>query len=203
MILKGMNHSTRPTIVCGCQRSGTLLASHVLADFYEGHYVDEFEFIPIEEGIKAVNKLVKKGFNNLIVHCPVALRCWEEIYHKVPNVRFVGVRRNKEDVLKSMRRIKWLLNDNKDNYDEFLNSHYEEMISYWEDLKEIVPSEDWREIQYEDLQDHPFFIDKKERKNFHVKQWQVGDPRSPRYWDDDRKLTEIELKKRGSYKINE
>lgn len=199
--MKGMNLSIRPTLVCGCQRSGTLLTSQILADFYQGEYIDEFEFIPIRNGIDNVRKLREKGFENLIIHCPVALKFWKEIYENTPDIRFVFVRRNKQDVLNSMRRIKWLYNDHKDDYEEFLNSHYEKMLEHWEDLKNEVSFADWREINYEDLKDHPFFVSKDERKDFHVKQWRKGEPRSPRYWDDDAKLTQIEVEKRGSIKI--
>ena len=60
----------RPTIVVGCQRSGTLLATHIINDLLDGIYVDEAEFCPFNTGIKLINELSAKGLNNTVVHCP-------------------------------------------------------------------------------------------------------------------------------------
>ena len=185
-----MSLSTRPTFVVGCQRSGTLITSRILSEYFGADHIDELDFLPTKNGILIINKLIELGKTNLIIHCPAALKKWDEIYERIPNVRFVGVKRNTADVIASMKRIKWLQEDHKDNWEEFLEQHVKRMSNLWTDLKTTLPTEDWREVEYESLQDHPLFVSKEERKNFFVKQWRTDKKEGPRYYQEDIKWVE-------------
>ena len=188
MAKEGMSQSIRPTLVVGCQRSGTLITSKILADYLEADHIDEFEFLPVGRGINLINKLLDVGRTNLVIHCPAALTAWRPIYDEIPNIRFVGVKRNPTDILESMKRIKWLQEDHKDDWEEFLQEQVKFMNNLWQNLKQTMPTGDWREIEYENLQDHPLFIKKENRKDFFVKQWNLTDKEGPPYWTKDLKV---------------
>ena len=175
----------RPTIVVGCQRSGTLLATHIINDLLEGIYIDEAEFYPFNVGIKLINEISAKGLKNTVVHCPCALDCWQKLHSVIPNVRWVGVTRNKEDILASMKRIQWVKEDHEDDWEEYLDWRIEDMKQKWEDLKQTISPEDWRELKYEDMKSHPFYVSKEKRKDFYVKQWKEGEPAGPKYWNSN------------------
>ena len=185
-----MSQSIRPTLVVGCQRSGTLITSKILADYLDADHIDEFEFLPIGRGINPINKLLDVGRTNLVIHCPAALTGWKPIYEAIPNIRFVGVKRNPTDILESMKPIKWLEKEDKDEWEEFLNQQIKTMNDLWQELKQTMPEDNWREIEYESLQDHPLFIKKENRKDFFVKQWNLTDREGPRYWKEDIKWVE-------------
>ena len=180
-----MSQLTRPTVVVGCQRSGTLITSKILAEYLGADHIDEFEFLPVWKGIELINQLLDAGRTNLVIHCPVALKCWEDIYTQIPSVRFVGVKRDPTDILESMKRIRWLKDDHRDDWEEFLQEQIKLMDNLWQNLKQTMPADDWREIEYESLQDHPLFIKKEDRKDFFVKQWNLTEKEGPRYWKED------------------
>ena len=180
-------------MVVGCQRSGTMIASKILAEYFEADWLDEFDVLPTVRGAWRLQKLFDNGITNLVVQCPVALKDWERFYSYVPNIKFVFIHRNKEDILNSMRRIEWLKDDHPDDWEEFMSNQVDEMRDRWEDLKERVPQEFWRELQYEDFKEHPLFIPKEERTNFTVKQWERNKPCQNLKWTTDHGCTKKNL----------
>ena len=184
-------------LVVGCQRSGTMLASKIFADYFDAHWLDEFDVLPLKRGAWGLEALYRGGLTNLVVQCPCAIQYWELFYTAVPNIKFVFIHRDKEDILNSMKRIEWLKDDHPNDWEEFLSKHIDNMYLYWEHLKERVPEEFWKEMHYNDFKDHPFFIPKEERTNFTVKQWNKDEPCDFKTWSKETECLTQELKKRN------
>ena len=100
-----------PFIVTGCQRSGTIITAQILANDYKCTVVDEFGFPPVPRSFEKVNAMIEKGVTNIVIQCPNALHNPIEIFHAIPDLHWIGVVRKKEDILKSMKRVKWRMED--------------------------------------------------------------------------------------------
>lgn len=186
----------RTLLIVGCQRSGTMIASKMLADYFGSYHLDEFDILPTKKGAWYLAELCNRGYTNLVVQAPIALKDWQLFYTAVPNIKFVCIKRDKEDIINSMRRIEWLKEDHPDDWEEFMDKQVDLMYGLWEDLKERVPSTDWAELEYDELKTHPFFIPKEERANFTVKQWKKDEPCDHLTWPSDHVCTEDTIKKR-------
>lgn len=186
-----------PIIVTGCQRSGTTFFSNALADALGLPLMDEFDFLPENNGLEKLKMLIAMGEGGIVIQAPFALKVYGEILKDVPDAHFVYLSRNDNDVLNSLKRILWCRSDfDKDQEEEwevFLWSHIQYMKTLWEKLKTILPKNQWDEISYEALSDHPYFVPKELRKDFTVKQWLPGFPCGMKTWDDNEKCIEVKI----------
>jgi hypothetical protein len=189
-----------PVIVTGCQRSGTMLTAQIIAHECDCYFMEEFDFLPQNHGLSKLALLCLEGKGDVVVQAPFALGAYEEIYNRIPGVCFVGVKRNKKDILKSLKRIKWCQESSDEwgdisTWNKFLTNHVDKMGALWEQLKKDLPSDNWVEFKYEDLQQHPFFVSPELRKNFSVKQWRIGEPCGLNTWSNNQKCIEDKIGK--------
>lgn len=160
-----------PIIVTGPQRSGTTIAANILGHDLNRTVVDELHF----------NAQDKR--QNIVCQVPSALQTYMIIYHFMQDVHFVYVKRDKSDIVQSMKRIQWS-KKNVDYWEAFLDSYVDHCFKQWERLKEDLPKDCWSELPYKALSTHPLFVPKDQRTGFTSKQWQKDTPVGPRYWDD-------------------
>ena len=173
-----------PFIVTGCQRSGTTITAQILANDYKCTVIDEFGFPPVPRSFEKVNAMIEKGITNIVIQCPNALHNPIEIFHAIPDLHWVGVVRKKDDILESMKRVKWRMDDFY-HYIDFHHDHVNHMRQAWGIVKSILPDSVWTEVKYESLKEHPLFIPKEQRENFTVKQWKLNEPCGMPYWENN------------------
>lgn len=157
---------TTPIIVTGPQRSGTTIAAQILAHDFGYTYVDESEYNP------------QNLPPNAVIQAPFLLKCVLELSYFLPTASFVFMYRDKQEIVKSMKRIQWY-NDFIDNplfYSDYVNHCYD----YISLLESTLSSTRWKRLNYSDLASHPLFV--KQRKNFTVRQWQANRPVGEKTW---------------------
>ena len=173
-----------PIIVTGCQRSGTTITTHILAQELGCTVIDEFHFRPDSNGLLKLNDMIDNGITNFIVLCHDAVYMPIQIFHRCPDLHWVGVTRKRDDIIKSMERVHWC-QDDFINWKEFIHDHVNHMRQLWGVTKSILPDSAWTELKYESLKEHPLFIPKNQRENFTVKQWKLNEPCGMQYWDNN------------------
>ena len=172
-------------IVTGCQRSGTALTSHILGNAKQYIVLEDDQWSPNPEHVKTLKDLIDSGRDRLVIQSPTALTCFHYIHHLIPSIHWVGVKRAKNEILASMKRIKWMQADYPD-YLPFYKHHISFMNTQWGLLKQLLPPENWTEVNYPDeLKDYEEFIPKNQRKDFTVKQTRLCYPKGPKYWLND------------------
>ena len=171
----------RPIIVTGCQRSGTTIAAYILAKSKQYKLFEEEDWLRSEYSIKDLRSFIDGDRLKFVIQSPTALHCFHQIHHLIPEIQFVGVKRPKDEIIASMKRIKWLQDDYKD-YLPFYNDHIRIMNSQWGLLKQLLPPEDWVEVNYSELAKYPDFIPQNQRINFTSKQIKLNQPKGPKYW---------------------
>lgn len=162
---------SRLILVTGPQRSGTTIAAATLADDFNLTFIDETGFIP------------GNSYEDAVIQSPNALDSYVILHHMYPDAEFVFVRRDKADIIASMKRIEWLKDDVQD-WESFLNDYVDNRFELWDKLKAYLPNQT-QEIPYNALKGHRFFVNKEQRKHFTTKQWQVGKPIGPKVWPNN------------------
>jgi|TARA_R100001530_G_scaffold1844_1_gene3137 hypothetical protein len=170
-----------PLIVTGCQRSGTALVTRALAHDLKLEVLGDRDFTPNITGIEKLYTLIENGITDIAIQMPTALNCFVDLHHSIPNAHFVGVIRATEDIIESMKRIKWQY-DEYYHYIDFYYDHIKMMKGNWELLKNILPESCWTEVKYESFSKHPLYVKKDQRKDFTANQWSPGKPVGPQYY---------------------
>ena len=174
-----------PVIVTGCQRSGTTITAHILGESKGYIVLEDQDWMPTLDHVHTLKELVDSGRTRLVIQSPTALNCFHYIHHLIPSLHWVGVKRSKQSIIASMKRIKWMQNDYPD-YLPFYNDHIRFMNAQWGLLKQLLPEDNWTEVKYpQELQQYEQFIPKNQRKDFTVKQHRLNEPKGPRFWFDD------------------
>ena len=173
-----------PVIVTGCQRSGTTIAAHILGQQKKWVVWEDQDWLPTPKDIYILQEMVRTGRTKLVIQSPVALHNFHYLFHQVPQVHFVGVKRKTEDIIASMKRIKWF-QDEVYHYIDYYYDHVRFMNNQWGLLKQMLPKDSWTEVKYNELKEFPQFIPKHQRKDFTSKQWQLNKPNGPKYWSID------------------
>lgn len=155
-----------PLIVTGSQRSGTTIASVILSRDFNLTYIDETEYIP------------GQSYDNCVIHAPTFLDTFVAVHHMLPEATFVIVKRDRQEILASMKRIQWLKGVMV-NWEQFLDDFIDERLQRIEALKAYLPDQT-SEIHYNDLSQHPLFVN--DRTGFTSRQWKQGVPIGPKYW---------------------
>lgn len=167
---------TPPTFVTGPQRSGTTIAARIIAAEHNKSYVDELDFNP------------NSDLSNTVIQMPSALDSYIPLYYMFPGVVFVGITRDKADIIQSMKRIDWLRDDVQD-WEQFLDAFVTQRFELWNQLKQKLPQDSWQEIPYDSLSQHPLFLSKQARADFSVRQWQLGKPCGFKTWANNYQCT--------------
>lgn len=166
-----------PIVVTGPQRSGTTIASKIIAADLFRTAVDESEFTFGED------------YSNCVLQLPQALDHYIYLQHIYPGIQFLFVSRDPKDIIASMKRVEWCAGDVYD-WELFLERYVTSRILLWNHIKQMIP-ESCSEIHYESLSDHPLFIPKEGRKDFTIKQWRADSPVGPSYWRNNTECTTI------------
>jgi hypothetical protein len=147
-------------LVTGPQRSGTRIAARMIAQDTGHHYVDENDIYV--DSLNALCKWLKKD-DKIVVQCPALMRY---VHHLVDqDVLVVVMRRDLEDIWASQERIGWdaawpelIRYGMPNNSPAFIKYHG------WMEQKRRF--DQYIEIEYESLRDHPLWVDKERRANF-------------------------------------
>ena len=177
----------QPIIVTGCQRSGTTITAHILGNAKQYIVLEDTDWSPTPEHVQTLKELVYTGRNRLVIQSPTALYNFHFIHHMIPQIHWVGCKRDKNEILSSMKRVKWV----QDMYPDplpFYKDHIRFMNSQWGLLKQLLPQDNWTEVKYpQELKDYPEFIPKNLRKDFTIKQYRLNEPKGSKYWLNDEK----------------
>lgn len=155
--------------VTGPQRSGTTFVSHCLAEAHGLKHIDEMEFDVyfLDWFLEIV-----KPLDNWVVHAPGLFSEILKIQNEIPEVTFVVVKRDIDEIQKSAKRINldWSTEKTKLNIAEANKQNVAEIkYKYWEKWKKYLKS--WVEYHYADFELHPLWLESKNRENFGPKQW--------------------------------
>ena len=175
----------QPIIVTGCQRSGTTIAAHILGNAKQFIVLEDTDWEPTPQHVQTLKELVNSGRDRLVIQSPTALYNFHFIHHMMPQIHWVGCKRDKNEILASMQRVKWM-QDIYTDYLPFYTDHIRYMNTQWGLLKQLLPPDNWTEVRYPDeLQDFPEFIPKNLRKDFTIKQHRLNEPKGSKYWLND------------------
>lgn len=156
---------TYPIFVTGPQRSGTRIASHIIASLTNRKFIDELNYnldIP----------------NDSVVQAPFLLKSVLELSFIFPSAQFAFMSRDKQDIINSMERIQWA----KDIVDHpaFYQAYVDNCFDYIDYLKQSLDKDRWFTIDYQSLSNHPLFVT--DRSDFTTKQHLPNTPHGPKYW---------------------
>jgi hypothetical protein len=157
-------------VVTGPQRSGTTIAAKMIAHDTGHRYVDEAEF-----AVYDVEKweAIAREEDRVVVQCPHMLKVIVDSLP--PDIFVVLMRRNLEDIHNSQRRIDWECRF-KGNTRELAMFGLVEGDSaqlkydHWDSSQKPA---NFVEIDYESLRNHPLYVAKEHRVNFHFRQTAV------------------------------
>lgn len=153
-------------LVTGPQRSGTMIASKILAHDLGVSHIDETAFDTHD-----FQRFHDKARNSpqFVMQCPTMA----PYVHLIPGVLVVWMHRDLQDILRSQRRIEWQPFEQveKDRY-FYHGSHEAAAIktNAWTRFQRIAIGERAFDLDYDSLQDHPLWIDKEHRVSFAERQ---------------------------------
>ena len=170
-----------PIIVTGCQRSGTTLAAHIFGDLCKYVVWEDSDWLPSQPNIDILKHFINTDRTRLVIQSPTVLHNFPYIFHSLPQLHFIGLKRKTKDIVASMKRVQWM-QDEVYHYPDFYHDHIQFMNSQWGLLKQLLPQSSWTEVNFNELKQYPQFIPKDQRSNFTTKQWQLNKPSGPQYW---------------------
>lgn len=164
----------RIILVSGPRRSGTRIASKMIASNTSHKYIDEDNF-------KVSNlKLFEEFINSkspLVIQCPSMSYRIEK--YSAPDTLIVFMLRDLKDIVASQTRIGWAW-WNKKNFKNYPNYKLRTRASlagavyaYWE-KKQKNKIQNYSELEYELLSNHKLWIAKEKRINFKHNQTKSG-----------------------------
>lgn len=157
-ILRDAKHDS--LIVTGPQRSGTTIASRILATELGMRYVDE-DLFGVDDAYR-VEIILKVG--GVVLQAPGLSHVAHLFYCPV-----VMMRRPVEDIVASQARIEW--NDNHELQKYGFRRGVISAIKYrrWDiEQKELCVNYD---LDYDSMEGHPLWVEKERRANFESRQW--------------------------------
>ena len=179
--------SEQPIIVTGCQRSGTTITAHILGNAKQYIVLEDTDWEPTPQHVQTLKDLVNSGRDRLVIQSPTALYNFHFIHHMMPQIHWVGCKRDKNEILSSMKRVKWM-QDMYPDYLSFYKDHIRYMNAQWGLLKQLLPRDNWTEVQYpSEIQQYPEYIPQNLRKDFTIKQHRLNEPKGSKYWLNDTK----------------
>ena len=153
-------------LVTGPQRSGTMIASKILANDLGLPHIDETAFDTHD-----FQKFHDKARNlpRFVMQCPTMA----PYVHLIPGVVVVWMHRDLQDVIRSQRRIEWQPYEQieKDRY--FYHGTNEAATvkaNAWTRFQRITLGERAFDLDYESLSMHPLWVEKSGHSNFKERQ---------------------------------
>jgi glycosylphosphatidylinositol transamidase (GPIT) subunit GPI8 len=165
------NNIYRIIIVAGPQRSGTRIASHIIAEITGYDYIDEHDYGVHK--IEAWQKLVANE-NRVVIHAPGMSRELLTIKH-YDDVLIVFMSRQVSDIVASEKRINWRWKKERGKYDKTNNGIPVSTLKYqyWiKTQRDNLPHT--YDLDYLSLSTHPLWLDNDKRKGFKATQWKLA-----------------------------
>jgi len=150
-------------VVSGPQRSGTRIASRIIAGDTKKKYIDEKD-INFHD-FRLLEWYLNKG--NVVIQCPAL--CHMLHYIKDSSTLIVVMIRSIEDILASERRILW---HKPARFAELYKYGCSEGIisqikyDFWNSHQKLILGDRARTIDYEYLKNHPMFVEQRMRRDF-------------------------------------
>lgn len=158
-------------IVTGPQRSGTTLVARAIAQDLGRQYIDEQAFTATN--VDKWRSVVRTN-NNFVMQAPGMCRFVHEFGHW-DEVAVVLVRRNIDDIIASQERVGWRWEDYElKNYGKASGPISQVKYDYWDNYQTYRIKNNF-EVRYEDMVNHPLWVDKADRRGWHVRQWRNND----------------------------
>lgn len=147
--------------VSGPQRSGTRIASQILAHELQIKYIDEADF---GVGNRLQLKVLLSNYDRAVIQCPALSRYIHVIAENTDCVVFMM--RPISDIMASEQRINWQCEKEElAKYDRTTGIISQVKYNYWYTVqKETI--EHCIDLYYSDLKSHPLFVDKEFRQHF-------------------------------------
>jgi len=159
---------SRKIIVTGPQRSGTRIASQMIASDLYLDFIDERKFgaTNFEMFLKVI-----KSHTTCVIQAPDMSAQLSLLRNK--EIVVVYMIRDIQDIIKSEKRIGWDDNSLRIKYKKYFPGFYDDkkpisQIKYevWNEKQKYELVNPFFEIQYESLKDHKMWVNKENRKNF-------------------------------------
>lgn len=153
-------------VVTGPQRSGTTIASKILA--YDLGYKQFREEDIRNHSLRLLYGILRKKIKAVIQAPGLASVCH---FLDSPGLGVVFMRRNPKDILSSQERIMWRFNDVNLNY-YFCDKGEIARVRYkaWENHQKKVMKAKWIELSYSAMEGHPLWVRSEDRKGFGPRQ---------------------------------
>ena len=155
-------------VVSGPQRSGTTIASRMIANDTGFSHIDEryFDIWNKDEWYRLI-----LDSSNSVIHCP-AMSINLDMLFDVPNTLVVFMLRDIDDIVASQKRIGWSDRSTRKSYNvNRADTRPISVIKYahWITTMHRLPNV--IELEYESLKKHHLWVDKSKRQNFDRRQW--------------------------------
>jgi len=154
-------------LVTGPQRSGTRIATRMIAKDTDFLYVDEVEYHTHDE--QQFAEIVNCQTRGFVVQCPAMMHIIHKFSRK--DTAIVVMLRNPVDILASQARINW--EGNKCELRKYKRKDgvaCEVKYAYWL-IHQRGKVQNLFEIKYDILKHHPLWVNKAERADFTPTQW--------------------------------
>lgn len=150
-------------IVSGPQRSGTRIATKMIAEDCNYTYIDEREFKV--NNLDLLDSIMQR--ENLVIQGPGICHLLHTFpYHSLLICMMV---RSVDDIELSEQRIGWNDKGRKlelKYYSQSEGSPAKAKYEFWEKVQKPLLAPHYEEINYNELSNHPLFVKKEDRKNF-------------------------------------
>ena len=158
-----LKNNFKNIVVTGPQRSGTRIATKIIAVDTGKEYIDEKD-INFHD-FRLLEYYLNEG--NVVIQCPGL--CHMVHYIKQPATLIIMILRDIDDIISSQNRIGWykfarLEELHKYGCTEGIISRIK--YNFWNTYQKPLLGEKARTIDYEYLKHHPFFVSKQKRKDF-------------------------------------
>lgn len=180
-------------LLTGPHRAGTTIAAIMIANDlgYEYHeeedvfytYIAKYEWVPPGAPIDQID--LRRYF--ALVDAPLVLRCpafcsQVHRYTDVPDLAVVLMRRELSEILASQQRVRWGFEGKElAAYRGHEGPIARVKYTIWDREQKAILGDRAFELDYESLSQHPLWIPKEERSDFHVRQYREDEPLGPRY----------------------
>jgi hypothetical protein len=171
--IEKLRESNKNIILTGAQRSGTRIATRMIAQDLGILYVDERAYKIFND--RKFASLFANKKERFVVQSPAM----SHICHTIEDAIIVFMTRDIYDILKSQERLGWKPETELGQQTPCLD-RFPELVKPWQPacvMKRIVweaaqkPLDDERySVEYESLSEHPLWVDKEERTDFRIAQ---------------------------------
>jgi len=160
----------RCVVVSGPQRSGTTIASRIIALENDMEYVDESAYGTKNK--EAWGALVIEG-DNLVIQSPAMARYLHQFGDCLHDVAFVWMIRPLHEIIASQNRIGWSDSDERKKYDQIDNTPIALVKTLFWRIHQCPMISYSLELGYHDLTNHRLWVPDDDRIEFTRRQWQV------------------------------